>query len=295
MLKVLITGGNGFIGRNLCQGLKDDYLISAPSSKELDITEYVQVEGYLKKNHFDIIVHAATWNSTINSKKDRELVLEKNLAMFFNLVRMKRHYGRMIYYGSGAEYAMEHYIPRMEEDYFDSHVPKDQYGLSKYIMAKYSGATSNIVDLRVFGCFGPYEDWELRFISNAICKAIHGLPITIKQNVHFDYIWVGDLVRITEWFMRNEGRFKHYNVCTGRTVDLLSLAKLIQTILGSDVPIEIAQKGFKPEYSGNNERLLSEIPDLKFTPLESAVTSLCQYYRDNLEKIDKSLLMSDKR
>ncbi len=42
----------------------------------------------------------------------------------------------------------------MPENYFDTHVPKDQYGFSKYIMAKYSEKLEGIVDLRVFGCFG---------------------------------------------------------------------------------------------------------------------------------------------
>jgi UDP-glucose 4-epimerase len=293
--KVLITGGTGFIGRNLRQGLGHNYEITSPSSKELDITDYAQVEDFLKRNDFDIILHTATWNATINSTKNKDLVLEKNLSMFFNLARMNGHYGKMIYYGSGAEYGMDHYIPGMKEEYFDTHVPTDQYGLSKYIMAKYTEAVPNIVDLRVFGCFGPHEDWELRFISNALCKAIHGLPITIKQNVYFDYIWVDDLVRITEWFMKNQERFKHYNACTGRTVDLLSLAHLIRKALKSEVPIHIAQDGLKPEYSGNNERLMGDIPNLRFTPLNEAILHLSKYYQDNLRQIDRGQLLHDKR
>jgi UDP-glucose 4-epimerase len=293
--RVLITGGTGFIGRNLRQGLEHNYKITSPSSKELDLTDYAQVEDFLKRNDFDIILHTANWNGAINSTKNKDLVLEKNLSMFFNLTRLNNHFGKMIYYGSGAEYGMEHYIPRMKEEYFDTHVPTDQYGLSKYIMAKYTKVSSNIIDLRVFGCFGPYEDWELRFISNAICKAIYGLPITINQNVYFDYIWVEDLVRITEWFMKNQGRHKHYNACSGRIVDLLSLAHLVRKILKSEVPIHIAQNGLKSEYSGNNQRLKEDIPNLRFTPLSEAIMLLSKYYQDNLKQIDRRLLLYDKR
>jgi GDP-L-fucose synthase len=183
----------------------------------------------------------------------------------------------------------------MREEYFDTYVPVDQYGFSKYIMAKYTAGAENIVDLRIFGCFGPYEDWELRFISNAICKTLYDLPITIKQNVFFDYIWIDDLIRITEWFMSNDSRHKHYNACTGRTVDLLSLGELIKDILGKEVPILLAQDCLKPEYSGDNARLLAELPDFQFTGMDEAIRRLAQYYSNNLDKIDRRLLLSDKK
>ena len=295
MKRVLLTGSGGFIGRHLLEQLSASYDIAAPTSRELDLTHAEPVESYLRKNDFDVVVHAATWNATVNSTKDLNLVLEKNLAMFFNLARMHERYGKLIYYGSGAEYDQEHYVPRMREEYFDTHVPVDQYGFSKYIMAKHTESATNIVDLRVFGCFGPYEDWELRFISNALCKSLHGLPITIKQNVLFDYLWVDDLVRITDWFMSHDNRHKHYNACTGRSVDLLSLARLIQKVLGMDVPIQLAQSGLKPEYSGDNSLLLAELPDFKFTDLEESVRRLAKYYADNLDRIDRKLLLVDKR
>jgi len=293
--RVLLTGGRGFIGRHVLEQLSGSYDIAAPTSHELDLTRAEPLESYLRKNDFDIVVHAATWNATVNSTKDLSLVLEKNLAMFFNLARMHERYGKMIYYGSGAEYDREHYVPRMKEEYFDSYVPVDQYGFSKYIMAKHTENAANIVDLRVFGCFGPYEDWELRFISNALCKALYGLPITMKQNVYFDYLWVDDLVRITDWFMTHDNRHKHYNACTGHSVDLLSLAELIQKALGKTVPVKLAQHGLKPEYSGDNSRLLAELPDLQFTGLEEAIGRLARYYQDNLGRIDRKLLLADKR
>jgi len=294
-MRILLTGASGFIGRNLREHLADPYELFCPSSKELDLTRSEPVEKYLLEHHFDVVLHAATWNATVNSTKDLSSILEKNLAMFFNLARMHDCYDRMIYYGSGAEYSREHSLPRMREEYFDTYVPVDQYGFSKYIMAKYTAGAENIVDLRIFGCFGPYEDWELRFISNAICKVLYDLPITINQNVFFDYIWIEDLVRITEWFMSNDSRYKHYNTCTGRTADLLSLAKLVKDIIGKEAPIKLSREGLKPEYSGDNARLLAELPNFQFTAMDEAIRRLAQYYSNNLDKIDRNLLLTDKR
>jgi UDP-glucose 4-epimerase len=293
-MKVFLTGGRGFLGRNLVEGLGKDIEILAPSSKELDLTDQSAVEKYVRGNDFDVVMHTATWNATANSTKDVQLVLEKNLAMFFNLARLKDHYGKMIYYGSGAEYDRRNYLPFMAETYFDAHIPVDQYGFSKYIMAKYAENQENILDLRVFGCFGPYEDWEIRFISNSMCKALAGLPITIRQNVFFDYIWVEDLVRITEWAMRNRTRYNHYNACTGQHVDLLTLAHMIRDVAGKDVPIQIAQEGFKLEYSGDNKRIREELHGFEFTPLVTTLEKLRDYYLGVWSSIDRNLLLYDK-
>jgi UDP-glucose 4-epimerase len=293
-MKIFLTGGRGFLGRNLVEGLGKDIEILAPSSKELDLTDQSAVEKYVRSNDFDVVLHTATWNATANSTKDVQLVLEKNLAMFFNLARLKDGYGKMIYYGSGAEYDRRNYHPFMAETYFDTHMPVDQYGFSKYIMAKYVENQENILDLRVFGCFGPYEDWEIRFISNSMCKALSGLPITIRQNVFFDYIWAYDLVRITEWAMRNETRYRHYNACTGQHVDLVTLAHMIRDVAGKNVPIRIAQEGLKPEYSGDNSRIRDEWDGLVFTPLRTTLEKLRDYYLDVWSSIDRNLLLYDK-
>lgn len=294
-MKVFLTGGSGFIGRNLIENLPHDIQITAPSSKDLDLTNQYAVERFVCENSFDVILHTATWNASANSPKDRGKVLEKNLIMFFNLARLRDHFGKMIYYGSGAEYDMRNYQPFMKEEYFDQHIPVDQYGFSKYIMAKYLESSDNIVDLRVFGCFGPYEDWEIRFISNALCKVLHGLPITLRQNVFFDYIWIQDLVRITEWVMKSSTRFKHYNACTGMHVDLLTLAHMIINVTGADVPIVVSQKGLKPEYSGDNSRIMKEMGKFEFTPLKNSLNILKNYYQKKLNSIDRDLLLIDKK
>ena len=172
-MKILITGANGFIGRNLVDKLRDRYRIAAPDRQTLNLLDTKTVETYLIDNHFDVIIHTANIN---NSTVPYDM-LNGNLRMFFNLKRCKEYYGRMYYFGSGAEYDMEHYIPDMKEEYFGMHIPKDPYGFSKYIMSTTCGKDNNIYDLRLFGVYGKYEKWERRFISNAICRALKGKAI----------------------------------------------------------------------------------------------------------------------
>src|SRR5450759_397902 len=104
MKKVFITGGTGFIGRNLREQLAGFYNVTAPPSQELDLLDDAHVTGFLKKGRFDVVIHAATWNATRTSTKDLTNVIENNFRMVFNLARCADDYGKMIYYGSGAEF-----------------------------------------------------------------------------------------------------------------------------------------------------------------------------------------------
>jgi UDP-glucose 4-epimerase len=293
-MNVLITGGTGFIGRNLTEQLKNRFTISAPTSSELNLLDADAVRAYFDRNAFDVVIHAATWNATANSPKDVSKVLENNLRMFFNLVRCEGLYGKLIHFGSGAEYDRSHWIPKMKEDYFDTYVPADDYGLSKYIIAKYAASHPKIYNLRLFGVFGKYEDWEIRFISNACCKVAWDLPITIRQNVFFDYLYIDDLVRITEWFILHDGSEKTYNVCTGTALDLHSLANKVMTISGKDISIVIARQGLGREYSGDNARLLEEIGPFSFSPVDACIRELYSWYAEHKQSIDRDKLLSDK-
>ena len=294
MKKIFITGGTGFIGRSLKEQLAKRYLVFAPPHLELDLLEEDRVRGYLKLNCFDIVIHAATWNATRSSNKDIAKVLDFNCRMFFNLARCSEYYGKMIYYGSGAEYDMRHYIPKMPEEYFDTYVPIDDYGVSKYIMAKYTEKSLNIYDLRLFGVFGQYEDWEIRFISNACCKAVWDLPINIKQNAFFDYMYIDELVEITKYFIENNPKEKFYNVCTGRVFDLLTLARKILAVSGKDLELIIRQEGMAKEYSGDNSRLLKELGGYSFCDMDDCILKLYNWYAAHKNSIERQKLLYDK-
>lgn len=281
MKKILITGANGFIGRNLYEGLSECYQVFAPRKDELNLLHQDKVEKYLKENKFDIIIHSGNQNCTRNTVVSEYEILDRNMRMFFNLERCNKYFERMYYFGSGAEYDTNNYRPKMKEDYFGKFIPSDPYGFSKYIMSKIAEKDNNIYDLRLFGVFGKYEEWERRFISNAICRCICDLPVTIRQNVYFDYIYIDDLVKIMKWFIENKPKKKHYNVCTGEKIDLLSIAKKVVEISGKKIEILISKPGYKLEYSGCNDRVANEIQNLKFNSLEVSIKSLYKYYLEN--------------
>ena len=187
-MKILITGTNGFIGKNLIEYFKTrDEDIYCPKRQQLNLLDSDYVFEYLNNNKFDLIIHCGI---NINS-------VEENLKMYFNLERCSKHYGKMFCIGSGAEYDMRNYKIRMKEHYFKNNIPEDIYGFSKYVIARdIEAKKKNIYNFRVFGIFGKYEDYKRRFISNNICRVICNLDITINKNMFFDYIYVNDFCRI---------------------------------------------------------------------------------------------------
>lgn len=292
-MRIFITGGEGFIGRNLNEQLREKYELYVPSHQELELLDESKVNDYLKQHHFDIVIHCA-WNAERDPKIDRNKILEYNLRMFFNLAHCHKEYGKMIYYGSGSEYGKEHLTPKMKEDYFDVHVPMHQDVFSKYVICKYTQKSENIYNLRTFGVFGKYEDWKIRFISNACCKAVWDLPITIRQNVRLDYLHIDDLIKITEWLIMNEPEDKCYNVCSGEVYDLLTLARKIIKISGKNLDIKIAREGMGREYSGDNSRLLSAIGGYTFRDIDECIDELYHWYLERKNDIGREQLLIDK-
>jgi len=287
-MKILITGGDGFIAKNLIEKLKDGYTLFSVNRQELNLLDSPGVFNYLKSNQFDVVIHTSTYDAAPkHSTKDPTKVLENNLKMFFNLVRCKNYFGKMIYFGSGAEYSREHWVPKMKEDYFDQHVPKDQYGFSKYIMAKYALSSENIYNLRLFATFGKYDDWRTRIIPNVCSHAVLNKPLTINQNKYYDFMYINDLIKIIKWFIDNQPQKKVYNVCTGKATSFKIITEKILKISGKKLDIKIKTKGLGREYSGDNSLLLNELKDFEFSPLDESIKALYKWYELNPQIFEK--------
>lgn len=293
-MKILVTGGNGFIGKNIKESyLAEKYTIVAPSRLELDCSDDVSVENYFKKHSFDVVIHSAAKAGHRNATDTSNLLLT-NSRMMFNLLKHQNSWEKLLNMGSGAIYDMQNYQPKMRESYFGTHIPKDEHGYNKYIFGKLLPSLNHVYDFRIFGVFGKYEDYAIRFISNAICKSLFDLPITLRQNKKFDYLYINDLMPILEHFIEHNPSEKAFNITPDNSIELLKLAELVKTISKKDIEIKVAQEGFGLEYSGDNSLLRKEMPSLQFTPIENSVKELYDWYDFNKKKLNKDLLITDK-
>lgn len=288
MKRILLIGANGFIGKNLKAYLEknsDLYTVDAPSKKELNILDEKNVRSYLEKNFYDVVIHAAICNP-IRTGNIESNELEQDLRGFFNIEKYHCLYGKMLYFGSGAEYDKSENIISVAEVDFSNYIPKNNYGLAKYIIGKNIEKSENIYNLRIFGLFGKYENWKTTFISGACCKALKGIPITIRQNVVFDYMYIDDFCKVVTWFVNNKPIYHTYNITSGEKIDLISIVDIINKLIKKPVPIYVCKCGIGNEYTASNKRLREEYVEFDNTNIEYSIKQLLDYYENVIDKID---------
>ena len=151
-------------------------------------------------------------------------------------------------------------------------------------------SSDNMYNLRLFGVFGPYENWEKCFISNICCKAMYDLELTIRQNCIFSYVAVKDVVLGVENLLKKERpNFRDYNLTYEQPITLLEIAQLVQRISGCGTSIQIAKEGMNLEYTGNGSRYRKEFLPEEHS-YEREIEQLYYWYVGRKEQINYSVI-----
>lgn len=287
MKRIFLTGGSGFIGRNLKEVLSRDYNVYAPSHRELELLDETAVYQYIRRNQIDYIIHAAVHVPMVNGESNE---FYNDMRMFLNLKKNSGLVRKLIYFGSGAEYDKRYDIRGVTEEELGKTLPVTEYGLAKYAMNEMTRASDNIYNLRLFGVFGKYELFYLKFISNLCCKAIYHLPLTARKECYFDFLYIDDLIAVVKLFLERTPRYHDYNVCSGKEYLLTDLAHMVRAKSGKDMPVTLLSEERNKDYSASNGRLRKEFPELQITGMEEAINDLYEYYESIRDQIDVNIL-----
>jgi UDP-glucose 4-epimerase len=86
--------------------------------------------------------------------------VEETLSSYFNEASCHKNFGRMIYFGSGAEYNPWRYTPLMKEHYSTNSFPEVGHPFSKWVIGNEieRNILKNIINLRLFAVYGIYEN-----------------------------------------------------------------------------------------------------------------------------------------
>lgn len=297
---IFLTGSRGFIGKHIAEDkVFKQYNLLTPVRNELELADTHAVNQYFNSynDSIDYIIHAANVGGTRNSQLLEAHCLHENVMGFRNVFQHHEKVKRFIQLGSGAEYGKPFYKPKIQEEDIGKHLPKDAYGLSKFLCGNVveNSCKGQVVNLRIFGIFGPYEDYTMRFISNAIVRSLLGLPVVVNQNAEFDYLYVKDFMKILNYFIENPAPYASYNVTSGHPLTLLHIAQIVKKLTKNKYDLVVKNAVVNQSYTGCNKRLLDFLPrNFLFTNITEAIEELIAWYKDNITTISIEKMVLEK-
>lgn len=228
-MKILITGGNGFVGRNLANKLDGIDVLSVTRS-DFDLCDTHQVNEYFSDKYFDVVIHTAIKGGS-RLKVDGNDVIYTNIVMYHNLMCNKLHFGKLINIGSGAE----------------MNKSNEPYGLSKRIIMDSVMKTDNFYNLRVYGLFGP-DELDTRFIKANIIRYVNKETMIVDKNKYMSFFYIDDFVNVIKYYITEKSPQKCFDCRYQDDVTLVDIAKMINNL--SDYNMDIIVNGVDDSYVG---------------------------------------------
>lgn len=276
MSKILLTGGSGFLGRNILKSLSSKYSIDSPTSIDLDLTKAHDVNNFFLNKNYEWVIHTAIKGGK-RKVKDSKDVFSDNIFMFNNLINNKSNFKNFINFSSGAELDRRYNIDLNNNNIHQS-FPIDLYGLSKNIISRILLEFPEFYNFRIFGLFG-LDEGEDRFMTNAIKSIKQKRNIEIFEDKFFDFFYIQDLIILVDNLI--SGRLKKIP----KKIDLVysdkyllsDIAKIILEENESDSIIEIKQKKIGKSYIGNYPKFFKK---LEFKGLNQGINRMLNRLND---------------
>jgi UDP-N-acetylglucosamine 4-epimerase len=295
MNKILITGGAGFIGSNLC-----DYFIEKKYQVVcldnfatghlhnldgvINNTNFTLIEGDIRNiedcqkavHGVDFVLHQAALGSVPRSIKDPITTNDVNVTGFLNMLTVARDakVKRFIYAASSSTYGDSQGLPKVEDVIGK---PLSPYAITKYINELYAEIFSKTygietIGLRYFNVFGRKQD------PNGAYAAV--IPLFVKQFMNYespvingdgnysrDFTYIDNVIQMNELAMLTENLQAVntvYNTAFGDRTTLTQLVQLLKVNLAQfDPKIAEVEVLHGPKRAGDIPHSLASIEKAK--------------------------------
>ncbi len=320
--KILITGGAGFIGSNLCSYfLSKNYevvcLDNFATGHKKNIENYLSnpnfrlIDGDIRNydtclnavTGVDYVLHQAALGSVPRSIKDPLTSNEVNVTGFLNMLHAAKEAGvkRFVYAASSSTYGDSEALPKVEDNIGK---PLSPYAITKYVNELYAeifGKTYGIetIGLRYFNVFGRNQD------PNGAYAAV--IPKFVMQFMNYespvingdgnysrDFTYIDNVIQMNELAMltQNPAAINTvFNSAYGDRTTLNQLVNILQLELSNyDSKIAAVKIMYGPNRAGDIPHSLASIEKSKkilgYNPqfsLQEGLKEAIKWYWENLE------------
>ena len=310
-MRILVTGGAGFLGSHLCERLVkdgheviclDNSITGKPDNVshlmgrnftflDYDITNYVSIQGPL-----DAVLHFASPASPIDYMMLPIQTLKVGSLGTHKALGLSKAKKARFILASTSEVYGDPLVHPQSEDYWGNVNPIGPRGVydeakrfSEAMTMAYRNAHGmNTGIIRIFNTYGPrMRIQDGRVVPNFITQALRGEPLTVygdgKQTRSFCY--VDDLVEGIVRFLHTDHPGP-VNLGNPREMTILEFAEIIRNAVDKDVKIEFKDlpvddpKTRCPNISHASEILDGWQPEV---PLEQGIVPTIDYFKDALK------------
>lgn len=321
-MKILITGGAGFIGSNLCDYfIEKEYQVVCLDNfatghlhnldQVINHSNFTLIEGDIRKiedcqkavQGVDYVLHQAALGSVPRSIKDPITTNEVNVSGFLNMLTAARDakVKRFIYAASSSTYGDSQGLPKVEDVIGK---PLSPYAITKYVNELYAEIFSKTygietIGLRYFNVFGRKQD------PNGAYAAV--IPLFVKQFMNYespvingdgnysrDFTYIDNVIQMNELAITTqnpEAINTVYNTAYGDRTTLTRLVKLLKDNLALfDPKIAEVEVLHGPNRAGDIPHSLASIDKAKnnlgYHPqysIEQGIQEAVSWYFHNLK------------
>lgn len=302
---IIVTGGCGFIGRNLVKKIsklgldKEIYVVDLQSSiirqkQELSpfVSGFIEYTSFMDKLSIlksgDVIFHQGACTNTMNY--DNIEMMYKNFEYSKRLFDYCYANGiRLIYASSASVYGMGQ---NGFEEKYECESPINIYAQSKLLFDNYVRCFSNenqVVGLRYFNVYGPGEENKGKMAStifqflNQIRDEKKVKPFKNSENYLRDFIFIEDLINVNLYFYHNENKSGIFNCGTGKERSFMDIVNNLQKYYDFDIIEKEMPKGLIEKYQTFTKANLNNLKEagyrFSFTPLEEGIRKYVEEYK----------------